>query len=394
MPWKESTKMEQRIAFIHDYKSGVYTFSSLCLSYGISRQTGYNLVRKFKRFGIDGLDDIRSRPHSQPNATSCAVVNKIVELRTSPGKEHWGARKIAIQLRSHFGAEQIPSIVTINNILRREGLIIRRKRRRRVTPLLPIFDPKKCNEIWSADYKGKFRLGNSKYCHPLTIADSCSRFVLRAKGMYHERFSLAKPVFREVFREFGMPLQLHTDNGSPFGSVQSPGRFGRLSYWLIDLGIQPVFSDPGCPQQNGRHERMHHDLKRACTHPVGKDLRTQNRKLNEFVRRYNHERPHEALDMATPAARHTYSKRVYPERIKPAEYDQNLLVKRVTKSGGVRWGSYEYISISECLAGKHIGFERTGGRSWRVYYRDTLLGHFSTDKEISPGKYHKLRSDA
>ena len=164
--------MEQRIAFIHDWKSGAYTFSSLCAAYGVSRQTGYNLVRKFKRYGIDGLDDLRSRPHTQPSATDPGVVSKIIELRTTPGREHWGARKIAVQLRESFSAEQLPSIVTINNILRREGLIIQRKRRRRVTPLSPIFAPKKCNEIWSADYKGKFRMGNSKYCHPLTIADS------------------------------------------------------------------------------------------------------------------------------------------------------------------------------------------------------------------------------
>ena len=154
--------MEQRIAFIHDWKSGSYLFSSLCEAYGVSRQTGYNLIRKFKRFGIDGLDDVRSRPHHQPTATPAVVVAKIVELRTTPGKEHWGARKLAVKLRESFGQDQVPSIVTINNILRREGLIIQRKQRRRVKPLSPIFAPKKCNEIWSADYKGKFRMGNAK----------------------------------------------------------------------------------------------------------------------------------------------------------------------------------------------------------------------------------------
>ncbi len=198
-----------------------------------------------------------------------------------------------------FSKEEIPSVVTIHNILKRNGLVCPQKRLRRVKPVYPIFDPKECNEVWSADYKGKFLMGNKIYCHPLTIADSKSRFLFTAKGHYHETLKLAKAEFTKVFRKFGIPKQLHTDNGSPFGSVRAIQRFTQLSYWFIELGIMPVFSDPAHPEQNGRHERMHRDLKAACAKPSAYDLKAQQRRLNHFVKEYNNIRPHEALAMET-----------------------------------------------------------------------------------------------
>lgn len=179
---------------------------------------------------------------------------------------------------------------------------------------MKIFDPKLYYEVWSADYKGKFLMGNKIYCHPLTIEDSKSRSLFIPKGHYKETLKSAKAEFTKVFRKYGIPKQLYTDNGSLFGSVRAIQRFTQLSYWFIELRIMPVFSDPAHPQQNGRHERMHRDLKAACTKPSAYGLKAQQRRLNYFAKVYNHIRPHEALGMKIPAAVHDFSTRPFPEK--------------------------------------------------------------------------------
>jgi transposase InsO family protein len=196
-------------------------------------------------------------------------------------------------------------------------------------------------------------MGNKIYCHPLTIADSKSRFLFTAKGHYHEDIKSAKAEFTRVFRTYGIPQQLHTDNGSPFGSVRAIQRFTQLSYWFIELGIKPVFSDPAHPEQNGRHERMHRDLKAACAKPSAYDLKAQQRRLNHFVKEYNHIRPHEALDMKTPAAMHDFSTRPYPEKIPDFDYDLTFRVLKVTRNGAIRWKTY-YWGVFDCSIERKI----------------------------------------
>jgi transposase InsO family protein len=299
MPWKETTTMEQKVEFICEWLSEKYSISELCRSFEISRPTAYRLIQRYEADGIKGLLEQSRAPINHPNRTSPAVEDRILKLKDI--YKRWGAKKLHKLLFNDFAEIEIPSIITVHNILLRNGLVCPQKRLRRVKPLFPIFDPQECNEVWSADYKGKFKMGNMKYCHPLTIADSKSRFLFTAKAHLHEDFKSVKAEFTRVFRKYGMPKQIHTDNGGPFGSVSSIQRYTRLSYWFIDLGILPVFSDPAHPEQNGRHERMHRDLKAECSTPSGFDLKSQQRKLDAFVREYNHVRPHEALSMETPA---------------------------------------------------------------------------------------------
>ena len=280
MPWKETTTMEQKVEFICEWRTLKYTITELCKEFGISRPTGYKLIERYEKFGLEGLLEQTKAPKNHPNATSEILVKAILKLK----KKHprWGAKKIERLLFNDFPGEDVPSYITVHNILKRNGLVCPQKRLRRVKPCFPIFDPKQCNEVWSADYKGKFLMRNKRYCHPLTIADSKSRFLFAAKGHYTENFRLAKAEFTRVFRMYGLPKQMHTDNGSPFGSVSAIQRFTRLSYWFIELGILPVFSDPAHPEQNGRHERMHRDLKAACVNPPAFDLNTQQRSMNRF----------------------------------------------------------------------------------------------------------------
>jgi transposase InsO family protein len=375
MPWKETTTMEQKVEFICEWLTEKYTITELCNEFEISRPTGYRLIQRYEKSGIEGLLDQSRAPINHPNRTKDEIKNEILSLKGKYTK--WGAKKIRILLFNHFTAEEIPSVITVHNILSKNGLVCPQRRLRRVKPIYPIFDPKECNEVWSADYKGKFKMGNSKYCHALTIADSKSRYLFTAKGHYSENFTSVKTEFTRVFRKYGIPRQVHTDNGNPFGSVSSIQRFTRLSYWFIDHGILPVFSDPAHPEQNGRHERMHRELKAACALQPAYDLKTQQRKLNYFVKEYNTIRPHEALNMETPSSAHERSIRPFPERIRKYEYPTHMKVMNVTLNGSVRWKSYYWVYMTRGLIGRQVGAEEIGNGIWKVYYRDVFLGYLN-----------------
>lgn len=390
MPWEKCTIMEQQIAFIREWESGQFYFNSLCKAYGISRTIGYKLISQYKEFGLHGLEPKSRRPHNSPDSTTPAVVKTVKYWRNKKG---WGAKKIRIKALEELDKNLVPSVTTIHNILIREGLVKPRKRRRNVKPSYPIFDPQHCNEIWSADYKGSFLLGNRKRCYPLTICDSCSRFILNIKGQYNENTKNVISVLTKVFKQYGTPKYFHTDNGSPFASIQSPCGYGNLSYWLLDHGIIPVFSDPGRPDQNGRHERMHKDLKARCCKPPAPNLQAQNRRMNTFVHEYNFERPHEHLDMKTPAQVHQLSDNEWSDKILPIEYDTDLMVRKVTASGAIRWGAYEWVNISRCLIGKYVGIKKLGNRVHQIFYRDYCLGYFKEGEEVQKGRYHVLDSD-
>jgi transposase InsO family protein/transposase-like protein len=391
MPWKETTKMEEKIEFICEWRTGKYTITELCKSFEISRPTAYKIINRFEKNGYEGLLELSRTPKRHPKETDKNVVDSIIKLK----EKHrlWGAKKITKLLLKEFHSDMIPSVTTVHNILNKHGLVTPQKHLRRVKPIHPIFDPKQCNEVWSADYKGKFLMGNKKYCHPLTIADSKSRFVFTAKGHYKETLPSAKAEFTRVFRKYGIPLQIHTDNGSPFGNVTAIQRFTRLSYWFIELGIQPVFSDPSHPEQNGRHERMHRDLKAACALPASFDLKAQQRRLNRFVKEYNHIRPHEALEMETPASVHDFSTRPFPEKIPNFDYEPEMRVLKITKNGAMRWGAYNWVYLSASLQGKYVGALEMGNGIWRVFYRNVFLGYFNENELRTKDKSVRLETN-
>jgi len=379
MPWKNKTTMDQKIEFICEWLSEKYSITELYEYFEISRPTAYRLIQRYEQNGIKGLMDQSKAPIHHPNCTKKEVVEKILDLKED--HKRWGAKKLQKLLYNDFREDEIPTVLTVHNILKRNGLVCPQKRIRRVKPLYPIFDPQECNEVWSADYKGKFKMRNMQYCHPLTIADSRSRFLFTARAHLHEDFTSVKKEFTRVFRKYGIPRQIHTDNGTPFGSVSSIQRYTRLSYWFIELGILPVFSDPAHPEQNGRHERMHRDLKAACAMPASFDLRSQQLKLNAFVKEYNYVRPHEALDMETPAKVHKWSERAFPEYIKEWTYAPHMKVMNVTQNGSIRWKSYYWVYLTRGLIGKRVGAEEIGNGIWKVFYRDVFLGYFN-EKDI------------
>ncbi|MGL1890929.1 MAG: integrase core domain-containing protein [Spirochaetaceae bacterium] len=365
--------MEQKEEFILLWKSGKYTVTNLTKMFDISRSTAYKFIDRYKEFGFPGLKEKDKTPIHMPNKTPELFVKKIIELR---GKhKSWGPRKLLVLLEAEFPNCTLPKESTVSLILKRNGLVKSRKIRTRTEPKKPIFDPKKCNEVWSADFKGKFRMGNKIYCHPLTIVDSYSRYVFSAKGMLNPNTKGSKAEFIKVFRHYGLPEQIHTDNGSPFAHVRSLGRLSKLGVWFMELGIKPVFSDPASPQQNGRHERMHRDLKGEATRPPGKNLQAQQVKLNHFIREYNDLRPHEALGMRTPTAVNIRSDKKYPGKIEPWMYPKEYTVRRVTNNGAIRIGKAEWMFITSALAGKELGFNELGNRIYEIYFRQFFLGY-------------------
>lgn len=390
MPFENSTSMNQKVQFIREWESGIYFFNSLCSAYGISTTTGYELINRYKEGGFKALHPRSRKPLNSPDSTSMEIVDLVKDWRE---KKQWGAKKIRVKIVKALGKTKTPSVTTIHNILIREGLVTPKIKRRIVKPSNPVFDPQHPNEIWSADYKGSFLLGNKKRCYPLTICDSRSRFIFDVNGQYNENTKNVKQVLKRIFKQYGMPKYFHTDNGSPFASIQSPSGYGALSYWLLDHGVLPVFSDPGRPDQNGRHERMHKDLKAKCCKPPSSNLRVQNRRMNAFVKEYNFERPHEHLGMKTPAEVHQYSNIEWTDKIIPFEYDTDLLVKKVTASGAIRWGAYEWVNISRCLIGKYVGLQKLGNRIWKVFYRSYPLGFFKEGEQVQKGRYLLLDSD-
>ena len=373
MPWKDMSIMDAKIEFINEFRSGAWSMTELCRQFGISRTLGYKYLRRYQLQGLDGLAEVSRAPAAHPNQTAAFQESTIVALRKVHPK--WGAETIITVLKDLHPDLPWPSISTGNEVLKRNGLVLPRRRIRRITPTFPIFDPKAPNETWSADFKGKFRMGNGVYCHPLTIADSFSRYVFAVKGLLSPCYVDTRKVFESVFKNFGMPQQIHTDNGIPFAVAWALARLSPLSVWFIELGIEPVYSDPGHPEQNGRHERMHRDLKAEVTKPPAKSLVAQQRKLTDFMIEYNHVRPHKALDNITPAKVHVPSQRQFPNKIQDWDYPSNFQVRRVYHNGAIRWTSHAWVTLTNSLIDRYIGLGELDNDIWRVYFRQHFLGY-------------------
>lgn len=380
MSWQQTSVMEEKQKFIRAWRSNQFTMTALCESFQISRPTGYRILKRFKEEGEKCFENQSKRPNNSPHKTPQEIEEAILKLKAK--HKNWGARKFVKLLTKEFKVDQIPSETTINKILSKHNLV--KKRRRRpvmLEKLHPKYESKFCNEIWSADYKGKFRLGNKNYCHPLTIQDKKSRYVIACAGHYGETYENAKRAYIKAFRTYGKPLYMHSDNGNPFGNVRSVRRFTRLSYWLIDHGVIPIYSDTASPQQNGKHERMHRDLKAYCTRPPKNTLRKQQRFMDEFRMEYNTVRPHESLNMETPGSIYTPSSREFKlGRVPDYEYDSNMRVHTVMKNGAIRYGAYHWLYVSASAKRKKVAMEEVGNGIYNLYYRNVLLGYFDIRK--------------
>jgi transposase InsO family protein len=366
--------MEEKASFILEWESGEHTFTALCRSFGISRTLGYRYILRYLLRGVAGLREQSRAPRRVWNRTAPEIERAIVQMRRK-----WtriGPLKIYQLLTERYrGRRKLPSVSTIALVLKRYGLVKKRRRVRRIRAVHPIFEAKGPNEIWSVDFKGKFRMGDGRYCYPLTVMDAYSRNVLAVVGMLKPTFEATKAVFEALFKRYGLPKQIHSDNGEPFASGVSLSRLTRLAVWFMDLGIQPVYSDPAHPEQNGSHERMHEELKAEATKPAAYNLAQQQRKFDAFRRFYNEQRPHQALGQRRPKEFYRRSPRRFPSTMKRWTYPQGMCTKYVCRNGAIRWGAGKWVVVSTTLIEKYVGLEEIVKGKWRVYYRDTLLGY-------------------
>ena len=382
MPWRERSPMDERVQFISDYQRQLWTMTELCDRYSVSRKTGYKWLARYDEEGPAGLTNRSSRPQQSPQATHEDMVAAIVALR----KRHprWGAKKILPVLAEREPEWTLPATSTANDILKRAGLVAPRRRRRPVAH--PGYQPQAVTEpnaVWSADFKGQFRTRDAHLCYPLTICDVASRFVLTCHGLRAPTTADTIAVFRQAFRRYGLPHRIRTDNGEPF-AAPSLGRLSRLAVWWVRLGIYPELIRPASPQQNGTHERMHRELKADTTRPPAADLRAQQQRFARFRRRYNHERPHEALGQQRPDRLYTASPRPLPRRVTPLEYPGHYELRRVAAPGVMWWHSKPTV-VSTVLIGETIGLEPIDDGEWDLHFGPIRLGRFDErTRRITP----------
>ena len=378
MPWRECSVMEERLRFVARLLDGE-GMSDVCRAFGISRKTGYKIFNRYKDEGLEALTDRTRRPVRYANQLPDQIDRLIVETKRE--KPHWGARKIReLLLRKLAGDVRIPAKSTVHAVLDRHGLVSRARKRRAAnkaegTALSHAVHP---NDLWCADFKGEFKLGDGRYCYPLTVTDQASRMILCCEALESTKEAPVIETFLRLFRHRGLPAAIRSDNGLPFASPNGLYNLSKLSVFWLRLGISIERIKPGNPQQNGRHERMHRTLKQETARPPGMNALQQQGRFDDFVSEFNEERPHEALEMKTPAALYVPSSRTY-EGLPEVEYpfhDRDILV---TACGRVCMHRKK-INVSTVLAGQRLGIKEVDDGIWLLSFMHYGLGYIDLEQ--------------
>jgi putative transposase len=372
MPWQDTNTVNERLKFVAAAQKDCYSMTELCARYGVSRKTGYKILKRYKDKGPEGLRDRSSAPRSHPNQTGREIQHAILRVRKS--HPTWGSKKILAVLSREKPSDDLPARSTVDQILKRAGLVPsrRRRQRRRGFQAAPIVDAEEPNDVWSMDYKGWFRVGDGTRCDPLTVNDVFSRMSLECRALVSPKLEDVQRRLQRLFLSLGLPKVMLSDNGPPFGS-QGIGGLSRLGVWLLKLEIQPIFIQPGHPEQNGRHERFHETLKAETASPPRATIRAQQSAFDRFTPCYNEQRPHEALDMKTPSELYSSSSREMPTGLGEFEYADTFEVRRVRTDGSIKWEG-EHIFIGSAMRGEFVGIEPVGERDWHLHIGGMRLG--------------------
>ena len=371
--------MDERTRFVGRLLDGE-GMSDVCRAFGISRKTGYKIWGRYRQEGLEALTDRSRRPVRYANQLPEQIERLIVESKKD--KPHWGARKIReLLVRKLAGDVRIPARSTVQAVLDRHGLVSRARKRRRAnkaegTPLAQAALP---NDLWCADFKGEFKTGNGRYCYPLTVTDQVSRYLLACEALESTKETPVIEAFVRLFKERGLPDAIRSDNGLPFASPNGLYNLSKLSVWWLRLGIRLERIKPGCPQQNGRHERMHRTLKQETARPPGMNILQQQDRFDRFVSEFNEERPHQALDMACPAERYNPSLRPYrglPELDYPF-HDRDILV---TACGRICMHRKK-VNVSTVLAGQRLGIKEVDDGIWLLSFMHYDLGYIDLEQK-------------
>ena len=378
MPWKELKPMDQKIQMIADWQTKQLNITDLSRKYGISRKIVYKWLNRYEQIGVDGLKDFSRKPKVSPNQTPENVIELIIKEKLKNRKR--GPKKIYAQLKRQYPVLDIPAPSTISHWLEQNGLVEMRKIRSKVPPYTqPFIKCQSPNAVWSADFKGQFYTGDTKVCYPLTISDNYSRYLLKCVGLPGPRYLETRDVFVSAFREYGLPHAIRVDNGTPFAG-RTIGGLSNLMVWWIQLGIIPERIEKGCPEQNGRHERMHRTLKNESLDPIAMNMKEQQERFDLFRIDYNNYRPHEALGQQPPVKYYTMSSKHYVEEPVKPEYDYSYIVRRVRSSGDIRFHSKAYY-LTELLAGQSIGLKVVDEDFVGIYYSFYPLGLIDLKKK-------------
>ena len=389
MPWEETSVMDQRVQFIADWLSGEYMKTELCAVYGISRPTADKWIQRYEQDGLKALEERSRAPHCHPNQTPEGIREMLIHTKLS--HQSWGPKKIVDYLRQRKSEVHWPADSTAGEILKRAGLVKRRVRHRRVAPYSePFSECQAPNQIWSADFKGDFVMGNGRRCYPLTLSDNFSRYLLVCRGLEHPTYEGVRPWFERAFSQYGLPYCIRTDNGPPFASL-ALGGLSELSKWWIKLGIRPERIKPGKPSQNGRHERMHRTLKYDV--PPHATLQSQQRRFDLFVKQYNWQRSHEALGRKTPGSVYYASTRRYCSKVPSIEYPSGIVVRQVRHNGEIKWHG-DLIYVSQLLAQEPVGLKQIAQEQCEVRYSFHLLGILDerTHRIMPANSWHGAKS--
>lgn len=371
MPWRQVTPMDERTQMIEALHSGIYTVTQASRAWGVSRKTIYKWLKRFDAEGPDGLADRSRAPHRCPHRTPEEVALAIEDMRRA--HPSWGPRKVLAYMHRHeLYIEDLPAPSTAGDILKRAGLVpTRRHRRQSPAATRPVIADAKPNDLWCADFKGEFLMGDSRWCYPLTVTDYRSRYLLACRGLPSATHDATRDVFERLFHEVGLPYAIRTDNGCPFGS---PSVFGlsRLTVWFMKLGIVHDPIEPGKPQQNGSHERMHRTLKRETARPPAANMLAQQARFDAFRQEYNHIRPHEAIGMQTPGDVWTPAARPMPASLPEPQYAGHMHVRTVRHTGDFTFrGTFRF--LSEVLAGERVALEEIDDGIWSIFLYATEL---------------------
>ncbi len=368
--------MTERMQFVAAAAAGDESMATLCRQYRISRRTGYKWLGRYQAAGVLGLADQSRAPQQRPHAVSAVVREAVLALRAQ--HPSWGPKKLVARLRTEQPTVRWPATSTVGALLQQAGLVAARPPRRhvppRTQPLAHATDP---NAVWCADFKGDFLLGDGTRCYPLTITDAHSRALLRCQALPSIRTERVQPLFEATFRDYGLPAVLRTDNGAPFASTGLSG-LTPLSVWWIKVGVRPERIDPGKPEQNGRHERMHKTLKAETCREPARTLRAQQQLFDAFRQTFNEVRPHEALGQVPPAQVYASSPRPFPERLPELTYPTADAVRWVRPNGAIRWRQAE-VYLTQSLAGEPIGLTQVSDRHWQLAFGPLVLGILAED---------------
>jgi transposase InsO family protein len=364
--------MCQRTQFIALHQSGLFTTTELCTRFGISRKTGYKWLSRFEQDGPEALKARSHAPRSCPHKTAPEIEQLLIQVRRDHPR--WGPKKLLAYTAKRHPQLGLPAASSVGDLLRRSGLILAKRPRRWTHPGSVPLTATAPNQVWCADFKGQFKMADGQYCFPLTVTDAYSRCLLACDAQRSTETSTAMTSFERLFHELGLPEAIRTDNGVPF-VTPAIGGLSHLNLWWTRLGIVHQRIEPGKPQQNGRHERMHKTLKAEATKPAQRDLKAQQVRFDAFINAFNHERPHEALGQNLPASLYIPSSRALPSDLPTPHYPKHFQVRLVSSAGTFRLHGWQ-THISEVLSGQYIGLEEVDNDAWIIWFFERELGRF------------------